>query len=141
MKLILLTVGKLRDEWAREACDEYEKRVRRHLPIEIVEVKDSAALAKQWPARGRVVALDEHGREPTSNELAAKLGLWMGSSLPSVTLVIGAADGIPAELLARADEKLSLTRLTLPHRLARVLLLEQLYRALSILRNEPYHRA
>lgn len=141
MKLVLLAVGKLKEAWLREGCDEYRKRIGRHLPIEIIEVKDDEALAARVPARFRMVALDERGREPTSVELADRLGAWMGSGVPGVALLIGGAAGIPAELLARADEKIALSRLTLPHRLARLVLVEQLYRALSILRGEPYHRA
>ncbi len=141
MKLLVLAAGKLRDPWVRDGCAEYEKRIARHLGFEILEVKDSAALAARVPPRFRVVALDERGREPTSAELAARLESWMGSGLPGVCFLLGDADGLPADLLARADEKLALSRLTLPHRLARLVLVEQLYRALSIVRGEPYHRA
>jgi 23S rRNA (pseudouridine1915-N3)-methyltransferase len=115
--------------------------VARHLPLEIVEVKDASDLAARVPARARLIALDERGREPTSAELAARLGAWMGSGVPAVAFLVGGADGLPADLVARADEKIALSRLTLPHRLARLVLLEQLYRALSIVRGEPYHRA
>ncbi len=141
MKLLVLAVGRLREEWVRAACDEYEKRIARHLPIEIVEVKDGDALVARIPPRYRVVALDERGREPTSDELAKKLATWMGSGTAGVAFLIGGADGLPAAAVERADEKLALSRLTLPHRIARVVLVEQLYRALSIVRGDPYHRA
>jgi 23S rRNA (pseudouridine1915-N3)-methyltransferase len=141
LKLVVLAAGKLRDPWVREGCAEYERRIARHLPLEIVETKDAAGLAARVPERYRLVALDERGKEPTSEELAKKLAAWMGSGVPGVAFLIGDADGLPKDLLARADEKIALSRLTLPHRLARVLLLEQLYRALSIVRGEPYHRA
>ncbi len=140
MKITVLAVGKLRDAWVREGCDEYAKRIARHQPLDVVEVKDAAQLASRVPPRARLVVLDERGREPTSAELAARVAAWQAGALP-VALVVGGADGLPADLVARADEKLALSRLTLPHRLARLLLLEQLYRALSILRGEPYHRA
>lgn len=141
MKLVVLAAGKLREAWVREGCDEYLKRIRRHLPVEVVEVRDSASLAARVPERHRLVALDERGAEPSSEKLADHLAAWMGSGLPGVTFLLGDADGLPAPLLARADERLALSRLTLPHRLARLILLEQLYRALSIVRGEPYHRA
>lgn len=144
MKLTVLAAGKLREAWVREGCDEYLKRLRRHLSVEVVEVRDAASLAPRVPAKThgnhRLVALDERGAEPTSAELAERLAAWMGSGLPGVVFLVGDADGIPAALQARADERLALSRLTLPHRLARLILLEQLYRALSIVRGEPYHR-
>lgn len=141
MKIVVIAVGKLKEPWARAGCDEYKKRLARHFPVEEIEVKEPAALIARLPARHRVVALDEHGRAPTSDELAARLAAWMSSGAPGVVFAIGGADGLPADLLARSDEKISLSRLTLPHRLARLLLFEQLYRAHSILRGEPYHRA
>lgn len=141
MKLTVLAVGKLKEAWVREGCDEYLRRVARHLPCEIVEVKDDAALSARIPPRHRVVALDERGTQVSSQELAARLAAWMGSGAPGVALLIGGADGLPKDLVARADEKLALSRLTLPHRIARLVLAEQLYRALSIVRGEPYHRA
>ena len=141
MKLVIVAAGKLREPWVREGCAEYEKRIARHLPTEIVEVKDSAALAARIPERARLVALDERGKQPSSQELADRLAAWMSSGVANVVFLLGDADGLPAPLLARADEKLALSRLTLPHRLARLILLEQLYRALSIVRGEPYHRA
>jgi 23S rRNA (pseudouridine1915-N3)-methyltransferase len=141
VKLAILAVGKIKEAWAREGCDEYKKRLARHFPTDEIEVKEAAALAARLPARFRAVALDERGREPTSEELAARLRAWMGSGAPGVAFLIGGADGLPRDLVARADETLALSRLTLPHRLARLLLYEQLYRALSIVRGEPYHRA
>ena len=141
MKLTVLAVGRLKEPWVREGCDEYLRRIARHLPIEIVEVKDDAALIARIPPRHRLIALDERGRQVSSEELAGRLAAWMGSSVPGVALLIGGADGLPKDLVARTDEKLALSRLTLPHRIARLVLIEQLYRALSIVRGEPYHRA
>ncbi len=139
MKLRLLAVGKLRDAWVQEGCGEYLQRLQRALPIETVEVKTQAELVARLPKRARIVVLDERGREPTSRELSHQLGAWMNRGT-DVVLVIGGADGVPTEVKERADETIALSRLTLPHRLARLLLLEQLYRALSILRGDPYHR-
>ena len=85
------------------------------------------------------MAMDEHGREPSTRELANLLDAWMQSGRDTA-LVIGGADGLEAGLLAKAEATLALSRLTLPHALARVLLAEQLYRAWSLLANHPYHR-
>jgi 23S rRNA (pseudouridine1915-N3)-methyltransferase len=86
-----------------------------------------------------VVLLDERGEEPTSLELAQRLSKWLQRG-QDVALVIGGSDGHSEELRARAQETLSLSRMTLAHRLARLVLLEQLYRAFTILRGEPYHK-
>ena len=137
---MVVAAGKLRESWVREGCEEYRRRIARYLGIEILEVKDSTALAARVPDRLRLIALDERGKQPTSRELGDKLAAWMGSGMQGACFLLGDADGLPPDLVARADEVLSLSRLTLPHRLARLVLLEQLYRALSIVRGEPYHR-
>lgn len=140
MKLAVIAVGKLKEAWVQEGCAEYAKRVRGKLPLDLVEVKDDAELTRRLPPRHKLWALDERGKELTSEELAAALNRLMNAGENGVSLVIGGADGLPKELVARADFVWSLGRLTLPHRLARLIVLEQLYRALSILRGEPYHR-
>jgi 23S rRNA (pseudouridine1915-N3)-methyltransferase len=140
VKLTIVAVGKLRESWVREGCAEYEKRVRARLPIEVIELKSAGEIARRLPARAEVWALDERGREWSSSELAGQLKQRMSSGSPGVALLIGGADGLPAEVIAGAQVKWSLGRLTLPHRLVRLVLLEQLYRALSIVRGEPYHR-
>lgn len=141
VKLVILAVGKLKDAWALAGCAEYEKRLRHYATTSVVEVRDAEALAGKVPERHRLIALDERGDEPTSEGLAEKLRRWQATGLPGVCLVIGGADGLPRALVEKADERLSLSRLTLPHRLARLVLLEQLYRAFTIVRGEPYHRA
>ena len=140
MKLTLLAVGKLREPWVREGCDEYQKRVRARLPVEVVELKSAAEIARRLPPRAEVWALDERGRELSSSELAEELRRRMGAGSAGLALLIGGADGLPGEVLEGARFRWSLGRLTLPHRLARLVVLEQLYRALSIVRGEPYHR-
>src|SRR5207302_1782701 len=113
MKLTVLAAGKLREPWVRDGCAEYERRIARHLPLAIVEVKDGAALAARVPERAHLVALDERGRELSSEELAARLGAWMGSGVAGVAFLIGDAEGLPPELRARARETIALSRLTL----------------------------
>ena len=141
MRLTVLAVGKLKDAWAVDGCAEYQKRLKHYATVEIVEVKEASALAGKLAARHRIVALDGRGEQLSSDELGARVARWQQSGAPGVTLVIGGADGLPDELVRGADERLSLGRLTLPHRLARLILLEQLYRAFTIVRGEPYHRA
>jgi 23S rRNA (pseudouridine1915-N3)-methyltransferase len=140
VKLTVLAVGKLRDAWVAEGCAEYEKRVRARLPLEIRELREGDDLVAKLPQRGRIWALDERGKQLTSAELAQALGELMRSGEAGLTCVIGGADGLSDEVRKRAHFVWSLSKLTLPHRLVRVVLLEQLYRALSILRGEPYHR-
>ena len=141
MKLTILAIGKVKDAWVREGCEEYLKRLRPRLPIEVVELRDDKQIARHVPPRHALWALTERGEEPTSVGLAEKLRQNMGSGLPGIVMLIGGPDGLPAEVIQGAAYRLALSRLTLPHRLVRVLLLEQVYRALSILNDEPYHRA
>jgi 23S rRNA (pseudouridine1915-N3)-methyltransferase len=140
VKLTLLSVGKLREDWVRDGCAEYEKRVRARLPLETAEVKTAGDLIRRLPPRAEVWALDERGRELSSVELAEELRRRMSSGAAGLALLIGGADGLPADVMQKAQMRWSLGRLTLPHRLARLVVLEQLYRALSIVRGEPYHR-
>jgi 23S rRNA (pseudouridine1915-N3)-methyltransferase len=140
LRFTLLAVGRLKDAWLEEGAAEFAKRVRGKLPLDIIEPKDEAALIKAIPSRGELWALDEHGTQLSSEELAKKIGERMDRGEHGITFAIGGADGHSKELLARARFKWSLGKGTLPHRLARVVVLEQLYRALSILKGEPYHR-
>ena len=121
-------------------CEEYARRMRGKLPLEVTEARDDADLPKRIPPRSKLWALDERGKQLSSDELAQALRTLMNGGEHGVAFVIGGADGLPRELVARADFVWSLGRLTLPHRLARLIVLEQLYRALSIVRGEPYHR-
>jgi 23S rRNA (pseudouridine1915-N3)-methyltransferase len=140
VKLVLLCVGKLRDPWVATGCAEYVQRLRPRLPVEVIELKRSEELIGRLPPRYQRWVLDERGAQPTSRELAARFGQAMNGGVAGVALCIGGPDGIPTELRERADYLLSLSRLTLPHRLARLVLLEQVYRAASILHGDPYHR-
>ena len=154
MKLTLLSVGDKLPAWANAAVSEYLKRMPREARVELLEIKpekragqsadsikaiEAARLLDKLPAGSRLVALDEHGREASTRELADLMARWMAEGR-DVALVIGGADGLAPSLLDKAELKLSLSRLTLPHALARVLLAEQLYRAISLLNNHPYHR-
>jgi 23S rRNA (pseudouridine1915-N3)-methyltransferase len=141
VKLTVLAVGKMRDALVKDASDEYHKRLRGKLPLEIIEVKDDSELLRKVPPRARVWALDERGKQLSSDELAAAIKQLMNGGEQGIAFLLGGADGLPRALVDKAHFTWSLGRLTLPHRLARIILLEQLYRALSIIRGEPYHRA
>lgn len=140
MKLLVVAVGKLKDAWVADGCAEYTKRLRPRLPVEIIEVKSDAELPGRLPPRYLRWVLDERGAQPSSRELSQKLGQALLSGAPGIALCIGGPDGHDEALRQRADYLLGLSRLTLPHRLARLVALEQLYRAISILDGSPYHR-
>jgi 23S rRNA (pseudouridine1915-N3)-methyltransferase len=153
VRLRLLAVGKDRSGLYAPAVEEYARRLGRYLRFELLEVpearrhagtprakeEEGEALLERLEARERVVALDERGRELSSLDFARQVEEWTRGGR-DVTLLIGGAEGLAPRVLARAEERLSLSRLTLAHRLARLVLLEQLYRAMTILRGEPYHR-
>lgn len=154
MAFHLVAVGRMRDNSLRDACLAYADRIRHHMNFDIIEVRDSGrrdkdaalaraeegnALLKAVRKGARVVALTRLGKSETSSQFAARLGGWRDRGM-DVAFVIGGAQGLDAEVLARADFQLSLSRMTMPHELARLTLLEQLYRACTILRGEPYHK-
>jgi 23S rRNA (pseudouridine1915-N3)-methyltransferase len=140
VKLTVLSVGRMRDPSARAWADEYLGRIRRWVRCEELELRDDAELERRWPRDDFVVALEVDGDRVTSSGFAERLERWGSQGKGSIAFVIGGAEGIPRRLSERAQVKLSLSTMTLPHRLARVFLLEQLYRGLSILRREPYAR-
>ena len=149
----VIAVGTRMPSWVRSACDEYLKRLRGSLGVALMEIEPVSRRAGAPRAIARegerllaalapadhVIALDERGRELTTRELAA----WLGSRMQQgedLAFLIGGPDGLAPEVLARSNFRLALSRLTLPHAFARVLLAEQLYRAHCILANHPYHR-
>jgi 23S rRNA (pseudouridine1915-N3)-methyltransferase len=146
MPLVVLSVGRIKEPGLRLAIDEYFERVRRHFAVEEIELRDapapklSAAFGKRIPASARVVAFDAAGTQRTSAEFACWLGRRLTEGKGVVAFLLGGADGLPGEILARAHETQSLSSMTFSHRLARLVLAEQLYRATTILHDEPYAR-
>jgi 23S rRNA (pseudouridine1915-N3)-methyltransferase len=144
MRLVVLSVGKIKEPALRQAIDEYWARVRRHYAIEEIELraapaeKLTSAFEQRIPQGAHVVALDSTGTERTSEDFALWLGRRFAQGKGAVAFLLGGADGLPSELVARAKETLSLSMMTFPHRLARLVLAEQLYRATTILHHEPY---
>jgi 23S rRNA (pseudouridine1915-N3)-methyltransferase len=153
VRLRVLSVGRDRSGLYAPAVEEYARRLSRFVRFALEEVPEARKAAGTPRARDeegdsllgriadgeRVVLLDERGTEPTSVELARRVAAWLEGAR-DVTLVVGGSDGHGEAVRARAAETLSLSRLTLAHRLARLVLLEQLYRAFTILRGEPYHK-
>ncbi|HSU16553.1 23S rRNA (pseudouridine(1915)-N(3))-methyltransferase RlmH [Longimicrobium sp.] len=155
MKLLLLAVGRPRGE-AADLIAEYESRARRYFPLDVGEVKEEAfrragdaarvrdeegkRLLARVPAGVEIVALHETGKPWTSQQLADWLNELGVRGSPGAAFVVGGAYGLSDEILARARHRLSLSAMTLPHEIARLVLAEQLYRAGTILRGEPYHK-
>lgn len=153
MRIKILSISERQPEWVQLACADYARRLPKHLAPEWIELAlarhredierakndEAVRIGAALPKSAHVVALDEHGSEWTSLELSVQLQRWQSSG-KDVALLIGGPDGLGASLLARAEQRWSLSRLTLPHAMVRVLLIEQLYRASSILAAHPYHR-
>ena len=145
MRLSVIAVGKVaKQAGMRAELDDYFGRIRRYARCEEVELKDGSVaevaerFRKAIPARARTVALEVNGERWTSDKLARFLGDCDLHAVTDVAFLIGGAYGLPPEVSKAADRRLSLSDLTLPHRLARLVLAEQLYRGFTILRNEPY---
>ena len=139
MKLRVVWVGKTKNPHITKLCEDYAGRIRHFLPLEIVEVNESKLL-RALDSADRVVVLDPKGDAWTSEQLAKFVGRHMSADSRRLTFVIGDFAGLPAGIKSRADVQWSLSPLTFTHDLARVLLFEQLYRALSIIHNFPYSK-
>ncbi len=155
MRLRLICVGKLTESWQRAAAADYETRLQRYFPCEIIELKeekggrkgDAASLVRREgerilgkiPDHSYVLALDERGKNPGSEQLAGMLNREMVQGGRDWTLVIGGPYGLADEVRSKADFLLGLSRMTFTHQMARIFLLEQLYRCCTIIKNEPYH--
>ncbi len=140
MRYHVVAVGRMRDAALRATADEYVKRLRRYTHVEEREVKDEARLSGAIPEAARLIALSRAGEPWSSADLARWTAQWDQDGR-EVALAIGGAEGLPAGLVSDAERVWSLSMLTFPHELARVIVLEQLYRAFTIRRGEPYHRA
>ena len=155
MKLVIIAVGTRMPSWVDEGYREYSRRMPAGTTLDLVQIKaeprtggktvaqmlaaEAVRIRAAVPKGGRVVALDERGKDLGTMAFAAELGKWLQESAP-VTFLVGGPDGLDAGLKKTCTMQLRLSSLTLPHGLARVLLAEQLYRALTILGGHPYHR-
>ncbi|MEZ4293826.1 MAG: 23S rRNA (pseudouridine(1915)-N(3))-methyltransferase RlmH [Polyangiaceae bacterium] len=143
MKILVLAVGKVKDRPLRDATDEYLKRVGRYVAIEEVEIadgpRDKVRAGFEKAAReATLVALEVNGQALSSEAFARLIERLGARGKGTIAFLIGGADGLPPDLSAAAHARISLSSLTFPHRLARLVLVEQIYRAMTILRGEPY---
>ncbi|HEY8593858.1 MAG TPA: 23S rRNA (pseudouridine(1915)-N(3))-methyltransferase RlmH [Devosiaceae bacterium] len=159
MRIVTVVVGRLKNGPERELADRYTERARvtgRNLALtgfDVVELAESRAssagtrkleearlIRAAVPADAVLVALDERGKALTSLELATRIGNWRDAARPALAFVIGGADGLDGSLREEAALSLSLSAMTWPHQIARIMLSEQLYRTTTILSGHPYHR-
>ncbi len=155
MKIILLVVGKTTDKHIEALTQEYLHRLEHYLPVDmqvIPELRQTKSLSqddqKQREAKlildsikpgDHVALLDEHGTEPSSIQFAQLLQKRMASGIKRLIFVVGGPYGFAPDVYARADEMISLSRLTFSHQMVRLFFVEQVYRAMTIINNEPYH--
>ena len=151
MKLKVLWVGKSRDPWVKDAIEEYAGRIRRYMPLELIDIRDEKGaeaeemrrrecerLEKQIPPGATLILLDERGEQLDSPGLAAFIGTQHDNGAGELIFAIGGAYGFSEEF-RRRGKLLALSKMTFTHQMVRAFLLEQLYRAFTILHNEPYH--
>lgn len=155
MEIILLTVGKTRIPFVKQGIDDYKKRLKHYVNYSIVELPDiksskSTDKATQKEQEGKnileyilpsdfVVLLDEKGKEFTSLEFASYMEKIMASGRKRIVFIVGGPYGFSQNVYVRADAKISLSRMTFNHEMVRMFFTEQIYRAMTILRGEPYH--
>lgn len=155
MKITLLTVGKTDRDWVKQGLDIYVSRLKHYIPFNIVEIpelKNVSALSKDQIKNREgelilknlrptddVILLDEHGKEYTSVEMARIIQEKISYTGKDMIYVIGGAYGFSQDVYARANSKISLSRMTFSHQMVRAIFAEQLYRAFTIIKGEPYH--
>jgi len=155
MKLIIASVGHKMPDWITAGFNEYTKRMPREAKIELLEIKpeprttgkttaqimaaEAQRILAALPQNCWRIAMDEHGAQPTTKQLAVQMQDWMREGR-DVAFIVGGADGLHDSVKQAAQQLMALSALTLPHAFVRVLLAEQLYRAHSLMHNHPYHR-
>ena len=159
MKITIISVGKIKEKFFDDAIKEYSKRLSKYCKLNIVEVKDEKTKENASPTEedivketegkrildkisdsSKVIALAIEGKELDSVELAKQIENFRISGTSDVTFVIGGSLGLHKTVIDRADMQLSFSKMTFPHQLMRVILLEQIYRSFRIINNEPYHK-
>jgi len=155
MKVEFLFVGKTSEKYLQSGIDLYIKRINHYLPAAVIEIpsiiksgsreraldKESEMIGKKISAKDFVVVLDENGKEFSSVQLSAFMNKSMVNSTSKIIFIVGGAYGIPESISRRANLVLSFSKFTMTHQMIRIFLLEQIYRAMTILNNEPYHHA
>jgi len=155
MKIVLLTIGKTSEKYLIEGIAQYQKRLKHYTQFEMLEIpnlknaknfsnaeiikKEGELILKQLQNSDHLVLLDDKGKDFTSPKYAQKLQQWMLSGKKGVVFVVGGAYGFSEQVYKRGNEKISLSKMTFSHQMVRLFFVEQLYRAFTILNNEPYH--
>ena len=139
MKVKVLFTGKTTDPWIRQGVEVYAGRIRHYVPFELIELRDDSQILKSVRNSDHLVLLDEHGETFSSLDWARNLEQKIAHLPKDMVFVIGGPYGFSPDVYSRADEKLSLSRLTFSHQMIRLIFAEQLYRACTIIRGEPYH--
>lgn len=159
MNIHIITVGRIKEKFLTMAIDEYSKRLKGYCKLEIIEVKDEktpdnaseaekqkiletegARILKHLKSGSVIATLEIEGKQLTSPEFSQKIDAFALSGKSDITFIIGGSLGLMPEIKARPDWSLSFSKMTFPHQLFRVMLLEQIYRAFKISKNEPYHK-
>ena len=159
MKITLITVGKIKEKYLKDAITEYSKRLGKYCKLEIIEVadektpdhasetveeqirnKEADRILKHVKTDAYVITLEIHGKQLTSEELAEKVDTLGIQGTSHIIFIIGGSIGLGADVLKRSDYGLSFSKMTFPHQLMRVILLEQIYRSYRIINGEPYHK-
>ena len=159
MNITLISVGKLKEKYLKDAIDEYSKRLSRYCKLEIIELpdektpdnasekeelqikeKEGELILSKVKDNAYVIAMDLKGKNITSEEFAGFIENLGVTGNPNITFIIGGSLGLSQKVISRANYKLCFSKMTFPHQLFRVMLLEQIYRAFRIIKNEPYHK-
>lgn len=159
MNITLISVGKLKEKYLKDAIDEYSKRLSRYCKLEIIELPDEKTpdnasekeelqikekegdiILSKVKENAYVIAMDLKGKNITSEEFSDFIGNLGVTGNPNITFIIGGSLGLSQKVISRANYKLCFSKMTFPHQLFRVMLLEQVYRAFRIMKNEPYHK-
>jgi len=155
MKIVLLVIGKTKEKYLIEGISQYQKRLQHYTQFEILEIpniknvknfsnvelmrKEEVAILEKTKPSDYLVLLDDKGQDLTSTKFSKKLQGWMLSGKKRLVFIVGGSYGFSYDLYQRANEKLSLSRMTFSHQMVRLFFVEQLYRGYTILNNEPYH--
>ena len=140
MRIDIICIGKLREDYLRAAQQEYLKRLGPYARLSVIEAADEKAMDKVLANGVYAIGLAVDGMTLTSKTFAQRLQNMGIDGISHITFVIGGADGLSQRILGRCRIKLSLSTMTFPHQMARIILLEQIYRAFRIINNEPYHK-
>lgn len=154
MNIKIITVGKIKETWLKNAVDEYIKRISRFSGVEIIQIQDAPEVSdfnKASKIEGErilskikendlVVALDLNGIECDSLEFASKMDKWMEEGQSGIVFIIAGSNGFSDQSIKRANYRISLSKMTFPHQIARLILLEQIFRGFKISNNEKYHK-